>query len=251
MPAKARRPIVAGNWKMNGSKALLNEMATSLSSAQVPNADIILCLPATLLALAEAKAFALGAQNVSQHQSGAFTGEISTSMLREAEVQYVIIGHSERRELFAESDAVVAAKVASALDAGLTPILCVGESEQIRDSGQLFSFLAGQLDAVIEHIGVERLSDCVLAYEPIWAIGTGKTATPEQAQEVHQFLRQHIAKANPDVAARLQILYGGSVNGSNAETLFGQNDVDGGLVGGASLKAEEFIRICQAANNAG
>ncbi|WP_416305230.1 triose-phosphate isomerase [Neptunicella sp. SCSIO 80796] len=248
MEPQNRQLIVAGNWKMNGDLALIEKMSQALDNAAFTNVKVIVCPPAVYLPLLKAETFSKGAQNVSDKSGGAFTGEISTSMLKEVKVDYVIVGHSERRESYAEDNLLVAEKVATILDAGLTPIFCVGEPEQIRDAGQLFEFLAEQLNAVLDRVGVDNFANLVLAYEPIWAIGTGKTATPEQAQEVHQFIRQHIAGRNDSVAQGLTILYGGSVNGANASSIFAQPDVDGGLVGGASLKPEEFIKICQAAN---
>ena len=185
MQHRTRRPIVAGNWKMNGNAALVSEMQQALTAQQFDNVSVVVCPPLAYISTMQSPAFSLGAQNVSDKASGAYTGEVSTSMLQECAVQYVIVGHSERREYYAENDQVVAAKVKAVLNAGLTPIFCIGESEQVRDSGQLFSFLAAQLDAVLKEVGVDAFADLVIAYEPIWAIGTGKTATPEQAQEVH------------------------------------------------------------------
>ncbi|MDN4501077.1 triose-phosphate isomerase [Alteromonadaceae bacterium BrNp21-10] len=248
MQHRIRRPIVAGNWKMNGNAALVGEMQQALESQQFENVSVVVCPPLTYLGTMQSDTFSLGAQNTSDKASGAYTGETSLSMLQECAVEYVIVGHSERREYYAENDQVVAAKVAAVLEAGLTPIFCIGESEQVRDAGKLFEFLASQIDAVLNIIGINAFANVVIAYEPIWAIGTGKTATPEQAQEVHAFIRQHIAKQNGEIAEKMQILYGGSVNGGNAQSIFSQPDVDGGLVGGASLKPNDFITICLAAN---
>jgi len=232
---------------MNGSLQLVKDMLETFEQP-LDNADIVICPPFPYLAMFSDAGFQLGAQNVALTENGAHTGEVSASILSEFSCQYVIVGHSERRDEQQESDEQIADKVQLCVKHGLTPILCIGESEQVRDSGQLFEFLAAQLDAVIQTAGVEVLKHSLVAYEPIWAIGTGKTATPEQAQEVHAFVRQHIAKADADIAAELRILYGGSVNAGNAQVLFSQPDVDGGLVGGASLKPEDFLTICQAAN---
>jgi triosephosphate isomerase len=188
-----------------------------------------------------------GAQNLSTEASGAFTGEISTSMLQDFHCKYVIVGHSERRSLYGEDDAVVAKKFAVARAAGLKPILCVGESLDERENGVTEAVVARQLDAVIALEGIAALADGVIAYEPVWAIGTGKTASPEQAQEVHQFIRQRIAEQDAAVAEKVQILYGGSMNAANAAELLTQADIDGGLIGGASLKSEDFLTICRAA----
>jgi triosephosphate isomerase (TIM) len=242
----SRRPLVAANWKMNGSKSLAKLLDNALLHADLRHVDVVICPPFPYLGCFEHK-LTLGAQNVSEFASGAHTGEISTAILQEFSVKYVIVGHSERRTEHHESNELVASKALVALEAGLIPIVCIGESESVRDSGELFTFLAAQLDAVMEKLGVARCSDIILAYEPIWAIGTGKTASPEQAQEVHQFIRTHIGKQDKHVAAGMRILYGGSVKGSNAADLFGQQDVDGGLIGGASLDPDDFLKICQAA----
>ena len=194
------------------------------------------------------KSVKIGSQNISQFDSGAHTGEVSVAMLNEFNCQYVIVGHSERRADNSESDELVALKVAQVLNAHLTPILCVGEPENVREDGSLFDYIAAQLDAVLLNVGISQFADIVLAYEPIWAIGTGKTASPAQAQEVHAFIRGHLAKQDANIAANIVILYGGSVKSNNAQELFSQVDVDGGLIGGASLNPEEFLSICQAAN---
>ena len=246
MEAPARRPVVAGNWKMNGDKPLVDLIQNQLEQANLEHLDVVICPPFPYLGLFKS-GVTLGAQNLSSFDNGAHTGEISASMLQEFGCQYVIVGHSERRADNHEGNQDVALKVATALNMKLTPILCVGESEDIRDSGTLFAFLAAQIDAVIAVVGIANFSNIILAYEPIWAIGTGKTASPAQAQEVHQFLREHLAKQNADVATNIKILYGGSVKGSNANELFSQKDVDGGLIGGASLDPEDFLSICLAA----
>lgn len=246
MENPARRPIVAGNWKMNGSRPLVDLMQNQLEHADLEHLDVVICPPLPYLGLFKSSV-TLGAQNMSHFESGAHTGEVSGSILKEFGCSYVIVGHSERRADNHESNANVALKVAAALNMKLTPILCVGESGSVRDSGKLFTFMAGQIDAVIKQVGIAQFSNIVLAYEPIWAIGTGKTASPAQAQEVHQFLRGHLAKQDPNIAANIKIVYGGSVKGSNAKELFSQQDVDGGLIGGASLDPKDFLSICLAA----
>lgn len=250
-----RPVIVAANWKMNGGLSLINEMTSSLSKIeQSESTRVIICPSFPYLALfanalsklkLNAKV-ALGCQNVSEHDKGAFTGEVSTEMLNEVGVRYVIVGHSERRSLYKETSTLVAHKVAQVLKAGMTPIFCVGESEQERETGQTNTVLASQIQPVIDEIGIEKFSEIVVAYEPVWAIGTGKTASPELAQETHQFIRQFIANADLEVAKKVSILYGGSVNAANCKELFAQPDIDGGLIGGASLKVDEFTHICSA-----
>ena len=252
-----KRPtIVAANWKMNGGTELVTEMTRVLSDIQLnSNVDVIICPSFPYLAAWNIAAQAqqlnskiyLGAQNVCQHAQGAFTGEVSVDMLNEVSVNFVIIGHSERRSIYKETDQQVADKVKATLDAGLTPILCIGESEAERMAEQTDKVLAQQLQPVIDVIGIERFADIVIAYEPIWAIGTGKTASAQMAQQTHQFIRQFIANVDINVANKVPLLYGGSVNAKNSEELFAQTDIDGGLIGGASLKVDEFITICSAA----
>jgi len=253
----SRRKFVAGNWKMNGSLAANGELVNGLAAqlAGVDAADVAVCVPAPYFAqVADLLAawskgginIALGAQNASEHASGAYTGEVSCGMLKEFGVRYVIVGHSERRALFGETNAQVAAKYAAVLGAGLTPILCVGETLAEREAGATEAVVAGQLDAALA-LGADKLAGGVVAYEPVWAIGTGKTASTEQAQAVHAFIRARIAGQSAPVAAQLRILYGGSVKASNAQALFACPDIDGGLVGGASLQAQEFAAICKAA----
>ena len=251
-----RRAIVAANWKMNGSLALVNSMVSELNNVTLnENVEVVVCpsfpyLAAFSLASSNvnlAAAFSLGAQNLSEQSQGAFTGEVLTSMLQEFGVNYVIVGHSDRRSIYKESSALVAKKVQVALAAGLKPILCIGESEDERVAEQTETVLAAQLQPVIDVIGIEKFVDVVIAYEPVWAIGTGKTASPEMAQTTHQFIREFIAKVDEKVAVKVPLLYGGSVNAKNCEELFAQADIDGGLIGGASLKAEEFKIICLAA----
>ncbi len=252
----ARRAIVAANWKMNGDLALIDTMVTGLKNVELQNnVNVVICPSTPYLSTLVAKtkteklntAISVGAQNVSEHESGAYTGEISTQMLNELSVKFVIIGHSERRSYYKETSTQVAHKVNAALNAGLTPILCIGESEAERATEQTETVLTSQLQPVVDEIGIEKFIDVVIAYEPVWAIGTGKTASSEMAQETHQFIRQFLAQASEDVAAKVPLLYGGSVNASNCEELFAQADIDGGLIGGASLQVEQFKIICSAA----
>lgn len=238
---------------MHGSLAANQVLLTALVSQLegLNGMRCAVCVPFPYLAQAQASLtgskLAWGAQNLSQYDKGAYTGEVSASMLLEFGCRYVIAGHSERRALFGETDAVVAAKFAAALAAGLTPILCVGETLEERDAGRAESVIARQLDAVIAGSGMAGLAKSVVAYEPVWAIGTGKTASPEQAQAVHAFIRRKLAALDADIAAALVIQYGGSVKAANAAELFSQLDIDGGLIGGASLDLDEFMAICQAA----
>ncbi|MDH3513957.1 MAG: triose-phosphate isomerase [Gammaproteobacteria bacterium] len=249
-----RRPLVAGNWKMNGSRtesaALLDGIRKGVSSAS--KAEVAVCPPFILIPLAAEKlaggAVAWGGQNLSTHKSGAYTGEISGPMLKDYGCAYVIVGHSERRTLYGENDALVAEKYGAAQAAGLVPVLCVGETLKQREANQTEAVVARQLDAVLEKHGIGSFNNAVIAYEPVWAIGTGKTASPAQAQEVHRFIRGRLAARDKTVAEGLRILYGGSMKGSNAGELLAQTDIDGGLIGGASLQAEEFLTICRAAD---
>lgn len=245
--------LVAGNWKMNGSTAA-NEALVSGVVAGVPDGDgfrLLVCAPFVYLSavagLLAGSKVALGAQNVSEHESGAFTGEISPSMLADVGCQYVIVGHSERRAMYGESSADVAAKFQAAQSAGLIPILCVGETLDERESGTTESVIDEQLDAVIAAAGAAAFGSAVIAYEPVWAIGTGKTATPEQAQDVHRHIRARLATHDAELAEKVQILYGGSMKGDNAPGLLSMPDIDGGLIGGASLKANDFLAIAAAA----
>lgn len=243
----ARRPLAVANWKMNGDLSLVETISSALNNLGETKAQVVVCPPYPLLAVCSEKAqnFAVGAQNMSQHDSGAFTGEVSAKMLKELNLEYVIIGHSERRAIYGETDQLIAQKFAKAVAQGLTPILCVGETIEQRNEGQTEQVVGQQVNAVIDNNGVEALSNAVIAYEPVWAIGTGKTATAEMAQQVHQFIRNLIAQHDESIAAKLPILYGGSVNSSNSKELFAQVDIDGGLVGGASLKSEDFTAICR------
>jgi triosephosphate isomerase len=246
-----RRKLVVGNWKMHGSLAANAALLQALAGKSEQGAEVAVCVPFPYLYQAQAAlkdtAVAWGAQDVSEHAQGAYTGEVSAAMLSDFGCRYVVIGHSERRSLYGESDEHAAAKVKAALAGGLVPILCVGETLAERETGRTEAVVSRQLDVVLRYCGVEALAAAVLAYEPVWAIGTGRTATPGQAQQVHAFLRQRVASADADVAAGLQILYGGSVKAANAGELFAQPDIDGGLVGGASLVAEEFLAIARAA----
>ncbi len=243
--------LMVGNWKMNGSLAanasLLTDLVSGLGDVSCRAA---VCVPAPYLAQAQnllaGAALALGAQDVSAHESGAYTGEVSANMLRDFAVRYVIVGHSERRQYHGETDAVVATKAQRALAAGITPIVCVGESLAEREAGQTEAVVKRQLAAVI-HANGHCISEIVVAYEPVWAIGTGLTATPEQAQAVHAVLRAQLQAATAH-ADRVSILYGGSMNAANAASLLAQPDVDGGLIGGASLKALDFLSMLKAAS---
>jgi triosephosphate isomerase len=245
-----RKKLVAGNWKMHGSLAENAALLSALKPA-LAGIEAVVCVPFPYLAQAQAEltgsSIAWGAQNVSEQAKGAFTGEVSASMLLDFGCTYVIVGHSERRSLYGESDALVARKYVAAQAAGLTPILCVGESLAERESGVTEAVVSRQLDAVIDAAGVASLAKAVIAYEPVWAIGTGKTASPEQAQAVHAFIRGRVAALDAGVAGQLVIQYGGSVKAANAAELMAQPDIDGGLIGGASLVADEFVAICRAA----
>jgi len=250
----SRKYLVAGNWKMNGGNvantALLDGIRAGLDRCR--DIDVAVCPPAVYLhsvgQALKGSPLALGAQNLSdQEKPGAFTGEIHGGMLKELNCRYVLVGHSERRALYGETDEIVARKFRTAQACGLTPILCVGETLQERDSNKTESVLQRQLDAVVKLCGVKSFENAVIAYEPVWAIGTGRNATPEQAQQAHAFLRARVAGEDARIAALLRLLYGGSVKADNAAALFEGGDVDGGLIGGASLKAEEFLAICAAA----
>lgn len=249
-----RRSLVVGNWKMNGTRTQAQQLVQTIVGGLrgIGSVEIAVCPPFVLIplvaaTLAEGEGLALGAQNVSSERIGAFTGEISGTMLRDYGCRYTIVGHSERRSLYAEDDQVVARKFAAAIEQELRPILCVGETLAQREQGQTEAVVARQLDAVLDGSGIGAFAQAVVAYEPVWAIGTGKTATPQQAQAVHAFIRDKLAAHDDTVAANLRILYGGSVKGSNAHELFHEADIDGGLIGGASLDAEEFLIICRAA----
>jgi len=252
-----RKALVAGNWKMNGRVARNDELVTDVLAGLVERGlmdrvDVMVFPPSVYIgqvkAVARGSALAVGAQNLCEFDDGAYTGELSAGMLIDSGCSAVLIGHSERRAMFGDSDQRVAAKVGAALAAGLTPVLCLGESLEQRDAGETLSVVSAQFDAAVAGLDVADISRLVLAYEPVWAIGTGRTASPEQAQEVHAHLRTLLAGFGRDVAERVRILYGGSVNADNAAALFEQQDIDGGLIGGASLKAKDFLVICQAAD---
>lgn len=251
-----RTRLVAGNWKMHGNRAANRALLDSILAGigRVAGAECAVCVPFPYLEqVAERLAgtpVAWGAQNVSEHAQGAYTGEVSAAMLAEFGCRFAIVGHSERRQLYGETDTVVAAKFAAAQAVGMTPILCVGETLEEREAGRTEVTVARQLDAVTARSGAGALAKAVLAYEPVWAIGTGRNATPEQAQAVHAFLRARVAAAHADAAQGLRILYGGSVKAGNAAAMFAMPDVDGGLIGGASLAAEDFIAIVSAAATA-
>ena len=245
--------LVAGNWKMNGSSAANAELVAGIV-AGVPAGSgfsLLVCPPypylASVVAQAEGSAVKVGAQNVSEHEKGAYTGEVAPGMLADLGCDYVIVGHSERRALYGETSAQVAAKFQAAQVAGITPILCVGESLEEREAGTTERVIDEQLDAVLDTAGVDAFASAVIAYEPVWAIGTGMTATPEQAQAVHAHIRARLAGLSAEIAAGVQILYGGSMKGENAAGLLTQPDIDGGLIGGASLKAKDFLAIAEAA----
>jgi len=245
-----RRPLVVGNWKMNGTRESRKTLLANILSgvSETDPAEVGVCAPFVFIPeaaeLLENKSILLGAQNVADEDEGAFTGEISAPMLREFGCDLAIVGHSERRLLYGESNQLVAARYKKALDHGLTPILCVGETLEQREQGNAFAVIGEQLDAVFDLAGAESLANAVIAYEPVWAIGTGRTATVEQVQEIHEYLRRKISELEPEVSASVRILYGGSVKPENARTLFGMPDVDGGLIGEASLDAESFLSIC-------
>lgn len=246
-----KKKLIAGNWKMNGglvaNEALVKALLAGLGT---PACDVAIAVPAPYFAqiqsLVSGAEIALASQDVSSYASGAYTGEVSAGMLKEFGVRYTLVGHSERRQYHAETDAVVAEKARQALAAGITPIVCVGETLQEREAGQTEAVVKRQLAAVI-HVNGHCISEIVVAYEPVWAIGTGRTASPDQAQQVHAVLRAQLAAATPH-ADRVRVLYGGSMNAANAVELLAQPDIDGGLVGGASLKSEDFLKIIAAAS---
>jgi len=246
-----RRTLVAANWKMNGNKSSNEALLEAFKKGFDGSADTAIFPPALYISqLAESLKgtdIAFGVQNSYFEEKGAFTGELSLSMIKESGCKYVLIGHSERRELFGETNDLVAKKVEAALAADLIPMLCIGETLDQRESGVTEKVCKEQIDAVLSKVGIAAFEKIVIAYEPVWAIGTGKTASPEQAQDVHAFIRQLLAAEDASVAAKTRILYGGSVKAASAEALFGQPDIDGGLVGGASLMADEFVAICNAA----
>ncbi|WP_151704344.1 triose-phosphate isomerase [Nitrincola alkalilacustris] len=250
-----RKKLVIGNWKMNGQRSLNSERASHLISltASLSSVGIAVCPPFPYLAQLSGLLFGshvhIGAQNLCAFASGAYTGEVSAHMLVDSGCRYVLVGHSERRTLFGETDVDVTRKVELAQHAGLTPVICVGETLAQREAGETDSVIIGQLRAITDTLGVEALDKAVVAYEPVWAIGTGLSASPEQAQAVHERIRQWVAAQSPQLADTLQILYGGSVNAQNARSIFAQPDVDGGLIGGASLDPAIFAQICRLAGD--
>lgn len=245
-----RKPLVAGNWKMHGNAHSVVELSAALKAglSMESGAEVAVCPPFVFISAVATQlsgsAIKVGAQNLSQYEQGAYTGEVAADMLVEAGCHYVIVGHSERRSLYGEDNQCVAEKFVAAEAAGLTPILCVGETLEQREQGATLEVVAEQLQAVIDAAGLDKVAAAVIAYEPVWAIGTGVTATPQQAQQVHAAIRRQLAEGG--VATR--ILYGGSVKSSNAADIFAQPDIDGALVGGASLDAAEFLKICQQAD---
>lgn len=249
-----RTKLVAGNWKLNGSLQSIRELIKGIKAGMdtVKAAGVAVCPPAIFIpevaSLVKGSGIAVGSQNICDQDSGAYTGEIAGSMLKEFACEYAIVGHSERRSIYGESDDMVAARFAAARRNGLKPILCVGELLEEREQGITEEVVGRQIDAVIKLEGIQAFADAVIAYEPVWAIGTGKTASPQQAQDVHAFIRGKLAALDATIAENIVIQYGGSVNAANANELFGMPDIDGGLIGGASLKPEDFLAICQAAD---
>ncbi|MGH8505141.1 MAG: triose-phosphate isomerase [Stenotrophobium sp.] len=251
----SRRYLVAGNWKMNGSAKANAELVEGILHGidDAPDVDVLVCPPAIYLESIAKNAggqLAVGGQNLcNQEKPGAFTGELHGSMLKDVGCRYVIVGHSERRALYGETDAIVAQKFSVAQSSGLTPILCIGETLQEREANQTEAVLGRQLKAVLDHCTIQAFSNAVIAYEPVWAIGTGKTATPAQAQDAHAYIRGQLAINDAKISSSTRLLYGGSMNAGNALELLSCPDVDGGLIGGASLKATDFLAICRAAQS--
>ena len=249
-----RRPLVAGNWKLNGSLSSISELISGMREqfSSVKNAELAVCPPYIYLShvqkLLQGSGIALGAQDCSDQESGAYTGEVAAAMIKEFGCKYNIIGHSERRHVYGDSNDKVATKFAHVVKNGLTPILCVGETLKDREDGHTEVVISNQINAVLDLFGIEAFKNAVIAYEPVWAIGTGQVATPAQAQEVHEEIRLTLDAKNKDIAANIRILYGGSMKPDNAQELLQQPDIDGGLIGGAALKAEDFIGIALAAN---
>jgi triosephosphate isomerase len=247
-----RTPFVAGNWKMNGSRESVKELISGVveGAKSLSGVEVAVCPPsifiADVVAATDGSNVEVGSQNTCTELKGAFTGETSIDMVKDFGCKYAIVGHSERRTLYGETDEIVAEKVSVVKKAGVTPIFCIGETLEEREQGITEEVCARQIDAVFAAEGDNAFDGVVIAYEPVWAIGTGKTATPEQAQAVHAFIRSHLARRNADIAEKVQILYGGSMNPGNANELINQPDIDGGLIGGASLKADDFLAVCQA-----
>ena len=242
---------MAGNWKMNASKESVNKLILGiLSGMSEVRSEVVVCAPFPYLSQVEAliahSQIKLGAQNLNSNSSGAFTGEVSANMIKDFGAKHVIVGHSERRSLYGETSSLVAEKVKAALDSDLTPILCVGESIEERESGETETVVAEQINTVVELVGIDAFRKIIIAYEPVWAIGTGKTASPGQAQAVHLFIRNLLRESDENIAQNTPILYGGSMNAGNARKLISCADIDGGLIGGAALKAEDFLHICRA-----
>lgn len=259
MSTHERRPMVAGNWKMHGTRALARELVEGIMSAlesSPADVEILLCPPYVLIPQVVAQvaaapcAIGVGAQDTDASDEGAFTGAVSAPMLADQGCSHVIVGHSERRHVYGESDETVAAKFEAVRRAGMTPILCVGETLEQREAGDTAGVVLSQVDAVLRDAGAAAFADALIAYEPVWAIGTGRVAEPSQAQEVHELLRRHVRDRDPRAGAALRILYGGSVKPGNAARLFALPDVDGGLIGGASLDAPQFLEIVRAAQGA-
>ncbi|KGE16138.1 triose-phosphate isomerase [Sphingobacterium deserti] len=254
-----RKNIVAGNWKMNldyeKGLSLFSEIVNMVKDEVVGNQEVVVCSPAIHLysigkLASPVSNVAIGAQNIHQAESGAYTGEISANQVKSVGASYVILGHSERRAYFGETEALLAEKVNAALQHGLAPIFCIGETKDERESGKFFDVIKAQLEGGVFHLSAEEFAKVVLAYEPVWAIGTGLTASPEQAQEVHAFIRERVsAQYGKEIADNTTILYGGSCNPGNAKDLFSQNDIDGGLIGGASLKSRDFLDIVKVFND--
>ena len=249
--------LVAGNWKMNGSYAANKSLVAGIiaGAPHSEGVELLVCPPFPYLSAVSDQVagsqVSLGAQNVSQYESGAYTGETAAAMLRDVGCKYVIVGHSERRAMMGETSDMVAAKFQAALDGGLVPILCVGETLEDREAGRTEAVIGEQLEAVLNSTGVDAFVNAVIAYEPVWAIGTGMTASPEQAQDVHRHIRSMLEARSESVAEGVKILYGGSVKGDNATGLFSKPDIDGGLIGGASLKSADFLAIAAAAASLG
>ncbi len=247
-----RQPLIVGNWKLNGTGGVAEKLASDVRDGlDQENVGVAICVPYVYFSdigkLLEGSVLELGSQNVADQNSGAYTGEISAEMLKEYGCKYAIVGHSERRQFYGDTNESVAARYCQAIEQGIVPIFCVGETLEEREQEQTFKVIDEQMAAVVELAGIESFNQAVIAYEPVWAIGTGKTATPEQAQEVHQYIRNYLSGMSPDVAEKVQILYGGSVKPGNAESLFSMPDIDGALIGGASLIADDFLKIYHAA----
>lgn len=250
-----RRPMVAGNWKMHGTRAGVAELIKGLSNQVLPSGVDVAVFPPSLfinqvIEGLEGTSIAVGAQNSAvEPQQGALTGEVAPSQLVDAGCELVLIGHSERRQILGEQDSTLIKKFAAAQSCGLRPVFCVGETLEEREANKTLEVVGRQLDSVIDQLGISAFADAIIAYEPVWAIGTGLTATPQQAQDVHKAIREQLAAKDPEVALNARLLYGGSVKAANAAELFGMPDIDGGLIGGASLNADEFGAICRAAGN--